>query len=65
MLYSQESIDNMYTKITKSFFDEMDRYLDTKGVSRKTRKYLKFSNPYWDDNLTVLWKICASVKRYS
>ena len=63
MLYSQESIDNMYTKLTK--IDEMDRYLDTKGASRKTRKYLKFSKPYWDDNLTVLWKnMCKCEKGF-
>ena len=65
-LYSQESIDNIYTELTKSVFDEMDRYLDTKGASRKARKYLKFSKPYWNDNLTVLWKnMCKCEKVFS
>ena len=34
----------------------MDKYLEIKNVNPKSCKLLKFSKPYWNDNLTVLWK---------
>ena len=43
----------------------MDKYLDLPNAKRKTRKMFKISKPYWNKNLTILWKdMCKCEKIY-
>ena len=47
------------------FFKEMDKYLEIKNVNPKSHKLLKFSKPYWNENLRVLWKnMCKHEKLF-
>ena len=46
----------MYDKVCKTVFTELDKQLEYKSASVKMRKKLKFSKPYWSDELNVLWK---------
>ena len=53
---AQESIDTMYTELCKSIYSEMDKYLKCHSTERtKTRKQLRLSKPYWNEELTNKW----------
>ena len=51
----QQELGKMYKYMCDCFLKEMNKYLELKNVNPKSRKLLKFSKPYWNDNLTVLW----------
>ena len=62
---SQEIIDDLYSTICETLFSEMDKYLEIHNAKRKTRKMFKISKPYWNKNLTILWKdMCKCEKIY-
>ena len=53
---AQESIDTMYTELCKSIYSEMDKFLKCNSTERtKTRKQLRLSKPYWNEELTNKW----------
>ena len=52
----QADLDNFYDKMCKAVFTELDKQWEYKSASVKMRKKLKFSRPYWSDELNVLWK---------
>ena len=54
ILSAQQVLDKVYKKACVIVFKEVDKYLEIRNVSPKSRKLLKFSKPYWNDNLTVL-----------
>ena len=63
--FSQENVDRIYKELIEKIFAEMDKYLDVKSVKSKTRKMCKFSKPYWNSELTALWKdMCRLEKHY-
>ena len=41
----------------------MDRYLDSKCISKKTKGYYKNSKPYWDNELSNLWKSMTQAEK--
>ena len=58
-------LDKMYKHTCDCFFKEMDKYLEIKNVNPKSHKLLKFSKPYWNDYLTVVWKnMCKHEKLF-
>ena len=45
-------------------FNEMDNFLGYKDYSSKTiAKRLRVHKPYWNDNLTILWKALSIKER--
>ena len=55
---ASESLDNLYRELTETVISEMDEHLQYNNVcQKKVRKMLKMSKPFWNDELTCLWKI--------
>ena len=55
-MHVTETLNKLYEKLIKAICYEMDEYLESKYVSRKSRKMYKNSKPYWNDDLTSKWK---------
>ena len=54
---ASESLDNLYRELTETVMSEMDKHLQYNNVcQKKGRKKLKVSKPFWNDELTCLWK---------
>ena len=63
---SQEYIDDFYEIIISKVFEEMDRHIQYKEASRKTRKLFRNHKPYWTDELSEAWKnMSTAEKSYS
>jgi hypothetical protein len=57
MRLNQNSIDEYYDKLCEKLFVEIDANINYKWVyTERSRKKLKISKPYWDEELTILWK---------
>ena len=52
----QAEIDVLYDKFCDVICHEMDTYLKYTTAQKKTRKKFKNSKPFWNDQLTELWK---------
>jgi len=52
---AQEEVDTLYDNLVKDIFAEMDIYLECKNRRLPKRKF-KHSKPYWNNNLTMLWR---------
>ena len=60
----QREIDSHYDDMCRVIFSEMDKFLNYKEFSgQKSGRRLKFHKPYWNDNLTLLWKAMCSNER--
>ena len=53
----QQDLDSIYEKLTCAIHNEIDLSLNIKACTKKLKKLLKSSKPYWNDELTTLWKI--------
>ena len=53
---SQNSLDCAYNNLCKVIFDEMDKFLGSPTESKKSRKLFKSYKPFWNENLTELWR---------
>ena len=54
---TQNEVDILYNTMCATVYNEMDRFLDYKQYSgNNSGKRLKFHKPYWNENLTSLWK---------
>ena len=53
----QPDLDSIYEKLTCAIHNEIDLSLNIKACTKKQKKLLKSSKPYWNDELTTLWKI--------
>ena len=54
---NQTEIDGIYKRLSDNIFSEMDKYLEHKNnIGVKHNKHNKFYKPYWNNELTVLWK---------
>ena len=61
---TQDQIDVIYNKFCSDLFLEIDKFIEYKSVKSKTsRKKLKLSKPYWDNELTEAWKEMAQAER--
>ena len=60
---SQVKIDLIYDNFCATLFSEMDSFLEYRDVSKKVRKRFKNHKPYWNDNLTQLWKSMRDAER--
>ena len=61
---AQESIDTMYTELCKSIYSEIDKYLKCNSTERtKTRKQLRLSKPYWNEELTNKWMTMKKIEK--
>ena len=50
------NINHLYDRLCNIVFTEMDKYLEYTDSGNTLRKRLKLSKPYWNDELTRLWK---------
>ena len=53
---NQAQIDNLYLEFSSKLFQELDDQLGYKTAGPKTKKRLKHCKPYWNDELSTLWK---------
>ena len=53
---SQEELDSVYHEFSKILFQEMDNDLQYVSCSSNVRKRFKNHKPYWNAELTDLWK---------
>jgi len=61
---TQEQVDNMYDSICINVLNEMDKFLEYNLVSTsKVKKRLKISKPFWDNELSQLWKEVSRTER--
>ncbi len=60
---SQEEIDSLYVNFTQLLSKEIDIYLKYTEGPRITRKHLKNSKPFWNEELYVLWKKLSESER--
>ena len=56
MEINQNSCDSLYDLMVKDVFIEMDKHIDYRNQSKRSRKLFKNSKPYWSENLNELWK---------
>ena len=56
LLSNQDEVDEEYKSFCNILINEMDTYLDYRGSGNRTKKKCKLSKPYWNDNLTALWR---------
>ena len=63
---NQTKVDELYSKFCCFYHDEMKAYLACKDTHPRLQKCIKKrKKPFWNDNLTTLWKIaCQKEKRY-
>ncbi len=54
---SQESVDVAYKEFCDSLLAEMDKYLEYDYVNYHVKKRLRIHKPFWDQELTELWKV--------
>ena len=53
---NQDEIDNIYSEFCDIISKEMENKLQCNGGSKKTRKRLRKTKSYWNDELSSLWK---------
>ena len=53
---NQKAVDDCYAALCDCIFKEMDLYLSLTGSSHKVRKKFKYHKPYWDEELTAMWR---------
>ncbi len=63
---NKTDIDDIYGNMCSTIFSEMDKYLNYREYSgRKAGKRFKYHKPYWNDQLTNLWKnMCVQEKAF-
>ena len=60
---NQVEIDKTYSDFCNILTLEMNTYLKYTGASKRSRKLFKNKKPYWNDNLTKLWKEMNKLER--
>ena len=61
---NQQKVNELYAELCKSLFQEIDNNIEYKLVnSNRSKKKFKISKPYWDVELTNLWKDMNSKER--
>lgn len=55
-LSTQEQIDSIYDEFCKTIINEMEELIPQYDWSVKTKKRMRVQKPYWNDELTNLWK---------
>ena len=61
---NQSNIDSAYNEFCNLVFQEMDCYLKYSVVTdKKVSEGLKLQKPYWDNELTCLWKSLREHKK--
>jgi hypothetical protein len=53
---SQSDLDTTYDNLCKAIIREMDDSIPYKDISSKERKFFRNFKPYWNMELTALWK---------
>ena len=59
----QSDLDCIYDDLCKSIFKELDSHFDYKVVGTKSKKKLRLYKPYWNEELSVLWKEMSQAER--
>ena len=62
----QNDVDAVYEKFCNIYYTEIDKWFKGNFSHKSMKKRFKnTSKPYWNDNLTCLWKgLCEAEKRY-
>ena len=56
ILADQNDVDLLYDDFCKALFNEISRVIRIKDTSKQVRKKFKYYKPYWNNELTNLWK---------
>ena len=61
----QHELDSVYSEFCKCTIAEMDKHLNYKVQSKSLRKRFKSYKPFWNNELTKMWKaMCLKEKSY-
>ena len=61
----QLEVNEVYDKFCKCILNEMDKYLNYKSQSSISQKKFKYHKPFWNQELTQLWKnMCQKEKKF-
>ena len=61
----QDEIDSLYHEFSTFITNEMDNQLNFKYQTKQTRKKFKSHKPYWNSDLTNLWKCyCKKAREF-
>ena len=52
----QADIDATYSTLCKALLTEVDRHFTCFNAKKATKKRLKFHKPYWNSELSFLWR---------
>ena len=55
-LSNQQDMDTLYENICQALFHEIKEKIRIKESSKQTRKNFKYYKPFWNEELTNLWK---------
>ncbi len=63
---SQQEVDKMYENVCNAYYKEMDLWFKSNNVnSVSKKKFRNSSKPFWNDELTKLWKnLCTEESEY-
>ena len=54
---TRTALDHLYEDVCQTISSEMDKYFNVKNNNvTRTRRKIKISKPFWNDELTCLWK---------
>ncbi len=56
-IHHQNNVDDNYNEFCSVIQNEMDKYLLVSESSKKVRKKFKYHKPFWNEELTSLWKV--------
>jgi hypothetical protein len=62
-LASQRDIDKLYDDFCQAMFNEIKENIRIKDCSKQTRKSFKYHKPFWNSELTNLWKIMRNAEK--
>ncbi len=60
---SQQEVDHFYSHFCTLLTKELDEYLLVNNVKKKSMKKCRVNKPYWNDDLTKLWKIMCEKEK--
>ena len=62
-LCNQDDIDMLYDKFCEAMFKEIEKEIQIKEISKQGRKRFKYHKPFWNDELTTLWKAMRDAEK--
>jgi len=59
----QQNIDQLYDGLCEAIFVEIEQNINVRDCSKHLRKKFKYHKPFWNDELTRLWKVMRDAEK--